>query len=76
MAQFVSIFRIVTDPTKKVYETPYTIIPDSETVCLNGLEQCKGLTQAYITWEGNKIIFNDDVELKLTDLILIKFQRD
>lgn len=76
MAQFVSIYRIVTDPQKKIYETPYTIIPDSETVSINGLEQCKGATQAYVTWEGNKIIFNSDVELKLTDLIQIKFQRD
>lgn len=76
MAQFVSIYRIVTDPSKKIYETPYTIIPNSETVSINGLEQCKGSDQSYVTWEGNKIIFNNDVELKLTDLIQIKFQRD
>ena len=76
MAQFVSIYRIVTDPRNKIYELPYTIIPDSEVVSLNGLEQCKGHTQAYITWEGNKIVFNDDVELRATDLIQIRFQRD
>lgn len=76
MAQFVSIYRIVADPTKKVFETPYTIIPESETVTINGLEQVRGANQSYITWEGNKIIFNEDVELKLTDLIQIKFQRD
>lgn len=76
MAQFVSLYRIVTDPAKRAYEVPYTIIPNSETVSVNGLEQCRGTDFSYVTWEGNKIIFNQDVELKLTDLIQIKFQRD
>ncbi len=76
MAQFVSVRRVVTDPLQRKFELPYTMIPESETVTINGLEQVKGINYGYITWEGNKVIFNDDVNLLPLDVIQIKFLRE
>lgn len=76
MAFFVVYYKVVTSIYEKVIYVPYTIIPESESVTINGLEQCKGRSHCYTTYEGNKIVFNDDVQLALSDVIQIKYQRD
>lgn len=76
MAFFASCRKVVTHEPLKRIDLPYTIIPDSETVYINGLEQEKGPGLCYTTYEGNKIIFNDDVVLRANDVVQVKYQRD
>ena len=64
----------ITSPSEKICILLYTPIVRSEIVTLNGLELNFGLTNDYII-SGTNIIINNNVNLTIDDVIIVKYDR-
>jgi hypothetical protein len=65
---------VVTDKTRLIYATSYSILTNSEVVTVNGLVQLPGLTRQYII-QGQSVRFISDVDLYVGDIIHIQYAK-